>query len=162
VMPELILRLAQRNASWEKPAVDNIEELVRTEFYDEKGQPDLRLSVFVVDSADQVVQVCAEYRASLGLGPRGKYVAFNVNGLFEDLAENDGATRFTFTQSGHREIVFASEQHLRKFVEQLIAEADSRRVEITRAQVKTYVANRYTAKDPEWDALSSDNPSWKP
>lgn len=163
-MPDLVLRLAWLNAAWGLQARSDREQFLRAEFLDEAGNPDLRLSVFVVNERNDVVRVCAECRASSNLGKRGEYFVFNVVGLFEPtmLHKMPGDTRFTFTREAHREIHFENAARLRHFIDDLILSADERKIIVSRVAVKEYFQKQLESNDGEWAALRAVFPNWKP
>lgn len=157
-MATLLLRVSRRKTAWEPET--GAEETYRVEFTDRDGTPDLSPSVYEIeDQQEDIVRAYAEHYAGLGLDPpRG---ATNVDfGGEHDVAQTPGDSDFEFTRDAHREVRFKTEEALKKFVELVCSEIETRKRPTTKAEVKNYVKSRLDEDDAAWCSHCENFPKW--
>lgn len=143
------LRIGRNQSAWEDGTV---EELLKLAFSTKTGEPDLRLSVYLVEPA-QLTQARVEHLVS-ETNPAITVTTADLNlvGL-ADPVRSPGATTFKFTRDeAHAELQLESEARLRELIARVKAEPD-RRLLRDRETLMAYVLERDEAGDPEWRAL---------
>lgn len=151
----LALRVGRRRTTWESNEIDKI---IRTEFWGDNGEVDLEISVYRVEQTD-VLRTVAEHCAGLGVTTRG-FPNLNLE-AGRLLDETPGETGFSFTVAAHRDLRFASEGELREFLSKaIIPEATQRTHKVERSQMVAYARDRAAAGDPEWVSFFERNPRW--
>jgi hypothetical protein len=142
-----LVRFARRLSSWESQVSD--EELLQTEFWQRnRGQPDLRPSVYEIEASD-VIRAFAEHATAFH--PPSSTGGVDVGGTDRAVEETPGDTGFSFTMRAHRELVLKSREDLLGLVRQVRGSLTGRTHPVTRAQVIEYVRVRLAAGDEEWE-----------
>lgn len=147
----MLLRVGKRRTSIES---DNHAQFVQVEFATSDGSVDRRLSVYQI-SPDDLVRCRTEHFASAHLGPTA-HPNFDVEGLHGRIEDTEGTSRFQFTRTAHRELIFDSDEAVARFAKQLLEEHASRRHSVEKSEMKTYVIARLRTQDTEWMSFCSD------
>ena len=143
------LRIGKNQSAWEDGTVD---ELLKLAFCKKTGEPDLSLSVYLVEPS-RIDQARVEHLASETL----PLITITTSDLdLSDLAEpvpTPGRTAFKFTRDeAHAEFHLESEKQLREIIEKVKSEP-SRRLRRDRDALMAYIVAREADGDPEWLAL---------
>jgi hypothetical protein len=147
----MLLRLQRkRHTAWE---AHDVNDVCDAEFSKRDGTPGLELevSVYLLDSPDQVVRVRAEHLAGLGLdfdSPRETHADFE--GLTPDPIVTRGTVPFQFARDRHRCVRQPNEESLRAMVAALQADLNGRLHHTTKTALLDYVLERILNTDPEW------------
>jgi len=155
----LVLRIGRSKSIWEDGTV---EELLRYAFSRKTGEPDLKLSVYVVGES-QATQAVAEHLVSETL-PNFSVASPDLN--LSDLAtpiQSPGTTSFKFTRDeAHAEFHLASEEQLKEIIRRVKEEA-SRRLARDRERLWGYVIKCHKDGDPEWTEVLArpDKVKWR-
>ena len=153
----MLLRICRRRTSWESET--DLETTFRTEFCRD-GLPDLRLSVYEIDEADDVVRSHAEHSASANADPPSGSTNVDLYG-HPKVQVVTGASAFQFTRQRHREMVFTHEQELRNFVAFVRANFDGRAYPTKKKQLLDYARERMATRDQEWIDFCNESPKAK-
>ena len=139
------LRIGRNGSAWEDGTVD---ELLQLAFSTPTGEPDLRLSVYVVEGA-QVAQARVEHLVSqTGPAITATTADLDLSGLAEAVPSL-GRTDFKFTRDAHAEFHLENEARLRQIIERVKNEPN-RRLSRDREALMAYIIAREVAGDPEW------------
>jgi hypothetical protein len=163
----ILLRLGRNYTTWESADID---EICAIAFRGVHGV-DLEPSVYEIDAGGQgptppfVIRAHAEHAASHQetRKPTGG-IDLDVTGLFDArIRVSVGDTLFHFTQSAHRELIFADAAAVRSFAVALKAHLPTRSYKVTREDLLTYAAERLSARDEEWLRARATGPlkDWK-
>jgi hypothetical protein len=145
-------------SSWEPETSD--DELLQTEFWERnRGQPDLRPSVYEIEAKD-AIQAFAEHATAFN--PPSSAGGIDIGGTGHPVKATPGDTGFSFTMYAHREVVLQDREDLLGLVREVRGSLAGRAHLVTRAQVLGYVRARLAAGDEEWvrarDAVGA--PRW--
>lgn len=146
----MLFRSVRRRTVWKEAA----EEIVAVEFQDrESGEVDLNPSVYVVEATDNV-RIAAEHTATASLLLTKKRLPYvdlvDTLGGFEADSPTD-PIHFELASTAHRELMFASIQALRTFLE---ARIQRWTVDQTpKWSLVDYVVDRRREDDREWLAF---------
>lgn len=146
----MFLRFLRRRSSLET----TVSEFRDTEFRSWEGEPDLRPSVYELDSDPQmIVRTAAEHAANAGLRPQGGVrVGVDVSGLFTEIRNDDaGEWYFDFIRSAHRELMLDEMSRLEELLTSVQEDAAVRLKEAPSIQIRTYVHTRLVSSDEEWE-----------
>lgn len=155
----LLLRITKRRTSWEPGTA--FEDTLRAEFRTKQGSLDLRLSVYEVeDAADIITRTYAEHAAGAGLNPPRGATNMNLRCAEQCIVQAPGASSFRFTREAHRELLFSNDSALREFVQHMHDELESRQRKTTLEQLKEFVRARLISCDPEWTEHCGRSPQW--
>jgi hypothetical protein len=156
---DILFRVRKRNTTLEP---DNLDFVYDVEFCIDHS-PDLSLSVYEIeDSADKMVQLCAEHHAAPPLDPPTRSLChFNVRNL-EPRAPvaTPAESHFCFSRESHRELKFTDAAEHRQFFRRLMAEGQSRLLRVERGDMQAYIKSRFVDDDPEWLVVCEKSPKW--
>ncbi len=142
-----LIRFARRLASWEAETAD--DDLLKTEFWDRnRGQPDLRPSVYEIDASD-AVRAFAEHATAFN--PPASTGGVDLGGTGRPVDATPGETGFSFTMETHRELVLADKEDLLALVRHVRGSLGARTHRVSKAQVRDYARARLVAGDEEWE-----------
>ena len=153
----LLLRVGMYKSLWEEP--NPISDIVEKEFCDENAQPDLRLSIYEVESTE-VIRCFAEHTAAAKLKPPNGRTHVDMSGAPAELHQDPLEGPFALVRTAHCELVFQDSGSLTAFLALVRTEFGQRGRRTTGAEVKSYVRARIAANDPEWVTFVAANPSW--
>ena len=144
----MLLRVGCRKTIFENIGA---EDVVTIEFTKKNGDPDLRPSVYEIDSG-QIVQTHAEHQAGCKLSPT-PLAHMDLQHHTLELDDTDGNEAFQFTKLVHRELVFQNRDQLVEFVKAIVSEGASRRLDTNKDELATLVYGQKLAEDEEWVAF---------
>jgi hypothetical protein len=146
----LLLRIAKRMAVWER---NDLQEIIETEFEETTGLPDLKPSVYEIESPGLALRTFTEHAASARLDPprSGRVIDFGNPPNTKTL----GTSYFQFTREGHRELGFKNTEELREFLTAVIKNPEAR-YPIEKGAALAYARDRIAAEDPEWLSYCTD------
>lgn len=148
----MLIRFARRLSSWDPATPEN--DLLETEFRDrDRGEPDLRPSVYQID-ASEVVRAYAEHATAFE--PPASAGGYDLGGTGRPVEVTPGMTGFAFTQDTHREIVLSDPDDLVALVREVKASLATRSYPVRRDQVREYVRARLTDRNPEWERRKAE------
>jgi hypothetical protein len=133
----------KRKAAWEATDAREIREV---EFKTKDGQYDLRPSVYEIEE-EELVQAFAEHAAAAPIDPPGSALGIDFFGVRSKVESALGNDKFSFIRAQHREIALSSASELDEVIELARRELSSRRRDIPKASVYTYVSERLAAND---------------
>jgi hypothetical protein len=148
--PTLLLRIGKRNTAAEETDTGDFCDV---EFQASDGPGlDLRMSVYEIAGAGQVIQAQAEHYARASLKPQAKR-NLDLTGLTPVAQDVPLPNGFAFTAGAHREIPFPNESAVRTMASALYASLTTRQYPVSKADLKEYARSRRTQGDPEWLAF---------
>jgi acetylornithine deacetylase/succinyl-diaminopimelate desuccinylase-like protein len=147
-----LIRFARRLSSWESETGD--DDLLQTEFWDRnRGQPDLRPSVYEIEPTD-VVRAFAEHATAFN--PPASSGGVDLGDTGRSVNVTPGQTGFSFTMKAHRELVLADRDDLLALVRHVRGSLDARTHRVSRAQVREYARTRLLVEDEEWERAKAE------
>lgn len=164
-MSNVLLRALKRKSSLEVTP----DQLVKTEFRDFKGNPDLNLSVYehsTTLSQDIIIQTHAEHAAAAHLDPPRGGWSVDLRPFYNGIAKNTPIAQpyFSFINSTHRELTFANPDELMKLASELLQQYSEPQNKVNKAELKNYVGDKLAKNDPEWERFFKESPKgeiWK-
>ena len=129
-----------------------MDQLERVEFRRQDGEPDLRVSTYLLDHANQAVRACAEHMAAIPLDPPRITRGIDCDDSGRSLQQTPGSSAmFEFIRDAHREIVLANRSELHLFISLLRArDSGRRRCDVSADEIKAYGKALVALQDPEW------------
>lgn len=150
------IRIIKRRASF---TLDE-QSFFETEFVNDQGQPDLSLSVFLIDTDMDLVQTQTEQIAGTGLNPTHRS-SIHLEGIVGWLAVLNTPTanqvfNFLFSSHAHRELQFSSDEKLLAMVLQIWKNLDTHRLQDVREkEMKAYALLKIQENNDEWLELQA-------
>lgn len=158
---KILLRIQKRRSSVKAA---NLEEFCELELRNRKGEPDLNLSVYLVDDEPSVIaQTYAEHAAHVGLdSPIGGFSNFVVSDIVVPrMVHKPTQRQFPFTGNSHYELQFDNEGQLKQFAKTLFENLTPRLRRIEVPQVRTFLSAKLADGDQDWIAYVSTRPDWQ-